>query len=174
VIESHFDEARDVATIVLRPNRSWTWRANRYLVYTLLLVSGSIAVSFTLKGMWLVLPFTAIEMSVLLACLWYCVRRTHRQEVLMLSREELVLETGYDRPEATFRYPRFFTRIHVDAPRHPWYSPRIRVQAQGVRHVIGEFLTSEEKRALVRDIRAFIHLFEARPHPSPSPRATTA
>jgi uncharacterized membrane protein len=70
VIESHFDEARDVATIVLRPNRSWTWRANRYLVYTLLLVSGSIAVSFTLKGMWLVLPFTAIEMSVLLACLW--------------------------------------------------------------------------------------------------------
>jgi len=121
-----------------------------------------------------VLPFTVIEMTVLLACLWYCVRRTHRQEVLTLSADELVLQTGHDRPEATFRYPRFFTRIHVDAPRHPWYSPRIQVQARGERHVIGDFLTTDEKHALVREIRTFIHRLEAHPRASAAAPPATA
>jgi uncharacterized membrane protein len=163
MIDARFDDDRHVATIVLRPNRSWTWRANRYLVYTLMAVSGTIAALFTARGLWLVLPFTVLEMSVLLACLYYCVRRTHRQEVLELSPEEIVLQTGHDRPESTFRYPRFFTRVRVDAARHPWYSARISVEARGNRHVIGDFLTGEEKAELVHRLRDLIHRLEAYP-----------
>lgn len=161
MIESHW--ADGCATIVLRPNRSWTWRANRYLLYTLMTVSGIVAISFTARGLWLVLPFTVVEMTALLACLWYCVRRTRCQEVLRLSADELVLETGRDRPEVTYRYPRFFARFCVESPRHPWYAARIHVESRGARHAIGEFLTQEEKRRLIREVRGVIRRLEADP-----------
>jgi len=161
MIEATFDDQRHVGTIVLRPNRSWTWRANQYLVYTLMAVSGTIAIVFTARGLWVVLPFTVLEMSVLLGCLYYCVRRTHRQEVLRLSPDELVLESGHDRPERIYRCPRFFARFHVESARHPWYATRIRIEARGERHAVGDFLGNDEKRMLVRHVRDLIHRLDS-------------
>jgi uncharacterized membrane protein len=163
MIDASFDPIERLGTIVLRPNRSWTWRANRYLVYSLMTISGLIGIGFTLRGLWLVLPFTCLEMTVLLGCLYYCVRRTHQQEVLVLSSDELILQTGHDRLEHVYRYPRFFTRFRVDAPTHPWYSSRIRLESRGNRHDIGDFLTGEEKRELVRHVRDVIHRLESAP-----------
>src|SRR5262245_24770692 len=114
MVTAGFDEAHAVGRIVLRPNRSWTWRANTYLVVTLTVVSALIAGSFAFRGMWMVLPFSTVEMSVLLACLYYCVRRTHRQEVLTFSVQELVVEQGHRRPERTVRFERFWTRVLVE------------------------------------------------------------
>ena len=163
MIAATFDPAQGLGTIVLRPNRSWTWRANRYLVYSLLTVSSLIGFVFTLRGLWVVLPFTALEMTVLLGCLYYCVRRAHRQEVLVLSIDELTLQTGHDRLEHVYRYPRFFARFHVDASRHPWYTSRIRLESRGHRHEIGDFLTGDEKRELVRCMRELIHRLDSPP-----------
>ena len=163
MIATTFDPIQGLGTIVLRPNRSWTWRANRYLVYSLMTVSSLIGLGFTVRGLWLVLPFTCLEMTVLLGCLYYCVRRAHRQEVLLLSRDELVLQTGHDRLEHVYRYPRFFSRFRVDAPRHPWYSSRIRLESRDERHDIGDFLTGDEKRELVRCVRDLIHRLESAP-----------
>ena len=118
MVTAGFDEALTVGRIVLRPNRSWTWRANTCLIATLTVVSALIAGGFALRGMWMVLPFSTIEMSALLACLYYCVRRTHRQEVLTFSAEELVVEQGHRRPERTVRFERFWTRVLVEPARH--------------------------------------------------------
>jgi uncharacterized membrane protein len=170
VIAATFDPVQGLGTIVLRPNRSWTWRANRYLVYSLMTVSSLIGCGFTLRGLWVVLPFTALEMTVLLGCLYYCVRRAHRQEVLVLSNEELTLQTGHDRLEHVYRYPRFFARFHVDAARHPWYASHIRLESRGRRHEIGDFLTGDEKRELVRCMRELIHRLDSTPPPSGADR----
>jgi len=163
LIAATFDADHALGTIVLRPNRSWTWRANRYLVYSLMTVSGLIGLGFTLRGLWVVLPFTCLEMTVLLYCLYYCVRRAHRQQVLVLSADELVLQTGHDRLEHVYRYPRFFARFHVDAARHPWYASHIRLESRGARHEIGDFLTGDEKRELVRCMRDLIHRLDSAP-----------
>jgi uncharacterized membrane protein len=170
MVEATFDDQHNVGTIVLRPNRSWTWQANRYLLYTLMAVSGTIAIALTARGLWLVLPFTVLEMSVLFCCLYYCVRRTHRQEVLRLSADELVLESGHERPEQVHRYPRFFARFRVERARHPWYATRIRIEARGHRHPVGDFLGNDEKHDLVRHVRDLIRRLESRHALSPTPR----
>jgi uncharacterized membrane protein len=98
VIAAHFDECDRVGQIILRPNRSWTWRSNTYFLGTLFTVSLIVATSFALRGYWMVLPFSALEMTALLACLYYCVRRTHEQEVLTFSVDELIVEKGIAHP----------------------------------------------------------------------------
>jgi len=163
MIMSEFDPSSSVGRIVLRPNRSWTWRANAYLVGTLMAVSGSIGIAFALQGMWLILPFTALELSVLLACLYYCVRRTHVQEVLTFSPDYLEVERGIRAPETRKRFQRYFTRFFVRAPRHPWYCKRVSVCCRGTEFEIGSFLNDDEKDDLIVALRAMIRQLDQRP-----------
>lgn len=156
MILSEFDSDASIGRIVLRPNRSWTWRANAYLVGTLLAVSGSIGVVFALQGLWLILPVTALELVVLLGCLYYCVRRTHLQEVLTFSPDYLEVERGLKAPETRRRLQRYFTRFFVTAPRHPWYGKRVSVCCRGTEFEIGSFLNDEEKDVLVAALRNMI------------------
>ncbi|MFU8814104.1 MAG: DUF2244 domain-containing protein [Pseudomonadales bacterium] len=156
MITSEFDQAGPTGRIVLRPNQSWTWRANAYLVGTLTVISGSVGVVFAFQGMWLILPFTLVEMAVLVGCLYYCVRRTHLQEVLTFSPDYLEYERGVKRPEIQRRFQRYFTRFFVRVPRHPWYCKRVCVCCREVELEIGSFLNSEEKEALVVALRSMI------------------
>ncbi len=169
MITSDFDQATVSGRIVLRPNRSWTWRANTYFVGTLLIISLAIATAFTARGMWVILPFTVLEMSVLLACLYYCVRRTHLQEVLIFSPESLVLERGVNRPQLRVEFQRYFTRFFVRGPRHPWYRQRIALRCRDQEMEIGSFLSGDEKEDLIRQLREMIHRLEAAPGVSAAP-----
>ncbi len=159
MIAAQFDESDRIGRIVLRPNRSWTWRSNTYFLFTLTTVSAIVASWFTLRGLWVVLPFSVLEMSVLAACLYYCVRRTHQQEVLTFSVDELVIEKGHQKPERTYHFSRFFARFLVEPAKHRWYEPRIAVQSRGERVEIGRFLTADEKANLVNQLRVMVNRF---------------
>jgi uncharacterized membrane protein len=156
MISAQYDAAARKGRIVLRPNRSWSWRSNTFFVMTLLGVSITIAAAFALRGYWLVLPFSVLEMAALLGCLYFCVRRANRQEVLTFSDDDLLLERGHTHPEQVHRYPRFFTRIHVEPGHHAWYEPRIAIIARNERQEIGSFLCSDEKRTLINHLRDMI------------------
>jgi uncharacterized membrane protein len=158
MISAHFDAQAGLGRIILQPNRPWSWRANSYFVVTLLGVSLAVASSFALRGYWLVLPFSILEMAALFGCLYYCVRRATVQEVLTFSADELTVETGHQRPERVYRYQRFFTRFSVEPPAHPWYQPRIEIRDRERRLEIGRFLRADEKRDLVAELRNMIHM----------------
>lgn len=161
MISCQFNPQLHTGTIVLQPNRSWTWRANTHFVITLMILSGAIAITFTLHGFWMVLPFTVLELSALLGCLYYCVRRTHTTEVLTLSERELIYECGIRKPTVRRAFDRYFSRFFVKAPRHPWYSKRIALRCRGEEFEVGRFLSSEEKDELVRELRTLIARLEA-------------
>ncbi len=159
MIAAHYDEHDHIGRIVLRPNRSWTWRANTYFIACMLSVSLTIAASFALRGFWLVLPFSVFEMSALSACLYYCVRRTHQQEVLTFSVDELVVERGHTHAERVYRFSRFFARFLVEPAPHPWYRDRIQVQSRKERVEIGRFLAPDERTRLVAQLRLMVNRF---------------
>ena len=163
MIACEFDAARPGGRIVLRPNRSWTWRANTFFVATLTILSGFIALFFAFQGMWLILPFSVLEMSVLLACLYYCVRRTHRQEVLTFSLDQLVLERGVNRPQSRREFERYFTRIFVRPASHPWRDKRVSLRCRDTEVEIGSFLSSGEKDDLIRALTDMIQRLDAPP-----------
>jgi uncharacterized membrane protein len=163
MIACDFDNEATAARIILRPNRSWTWRANAWFVATLMTISLIIATTLTAQGFWMVLPFTILEMSVLTGCLYYCVRRTHTTEVLNLSRDELVFERGIHRPKVRFSFERYFTRFFVKPARHPWYRKKIELKCRDQALEVGQFLSEEEKDQLVRELRNIIHKLDNAP-----------
>jgi uncharacterized membrane protein len=163
VIAAAFDEQTASGRIIIRPNRSWTWRANSWFVGTLMVLSGIIATGFTLQGLYLVLPFTVLEMSVLTGCLYYCVRRTHTTEVLSLTRNEVVYERGIRRPTERHEMNRFYSRFLVEPPRHRWYGRRIELKCRERALEIGRFLTEDDKDHLIAELRTMIRRLDQLP-----------
>lgn len=164
MVSADYDDVSRTGRIILRPNRSWSWRANIAFVATLAAVSLTIALSFLLNGFWMILPFTLLELGLLAACLHYCVRRTHRQEVLTFSDDELLVEAGLRTPERRHVFKRLFARFCVRRPRHPWYGTRIAVRSHGEEIEIGDFLSGDDKRLLISELRRMIGtLAEERP-----------
>lgn len=174
MVAARFDDQAFAAYIVLRPNQSWTWRANTYFIGTLMTISLTVATAFTVQGFWMILPFTVLELSVLTSCLYYCVRRTHITEVLRLNRDELVFERGINTPTQRHAFDRYFTRFFVKPPRHPWYRKTIELKCRDQAMEVGQFLSDEEKDRLVRELRQIIHRLDSAPPDStaadPGPR----
>ncbi len=163
VVESWIKPELDEAHIVLRPNRSWTWRANVALVATLAVISTVIGVAFLFQGMWLILPFNLLEVAVVYLCLRYLLRRTRQQEVIRFSDDEVRLERGAVTPEHVVTFDRHWTQIHVTPGRYR-DRPRIRIRSREVQQDIGAFLNEEDHALLLRELRHLVRLFATPAH----------
>ena len=152
------------AQVVIRPNQSWTWRANLAFLAVLMFISFSIAIFFTVQGYWVILPFSILEMSLLGGCLWYCVARGYRQEVVTLAPLTVKFERGRIAPEPIVtlkrQFDRYFARFEVEAPMYRFRDKRIALRCRDERYEIGSFLNAEEKDQLVTTLRRGIRHVE--------------
>ena len=150
-----------VGTITMQPNHSLSWKALRYFLMFMLSVSFTIAFAFTAMGYWVVLPFTALEMAVLSYYLWLCLKRSSIQEVLSLTPETIKLEVGVKRPQQTYQWQRFFTKIKVQPALHPWYRKKVSLVHKGEEMEIGGFLSADEQKELLDFLRTLIRRADA-------------
>jgi len=70
--------------------------------------------------------------------------------------DEVVIEVGRKAPEERHVWQRFFTKVMVHPPKHPWYPHRIALRCRDQEREIGRFLTAEDKRTLLSEIRRMI------------------
>jgi uncharacterized membrane protein len=156
--EFEFEHAPNglVGSITLQPNQSLSWRAFKYFILFMMLLSFGIATAFSVMGYWVILPFTVLEMSVLSYCLWLCLRRTSMQEVISFSGEEIRLEAGVKTPTEIVTWQRFFTKIHVERAIHPWYRKTVSLVHRGESREIGNFLTQEEQEKLIETLNHLV------------------
>ena len=158
-----------VGTITMQPNHSMSWKALGYFLMFMMSISFSIALAFTAMGYWVVLPFTALEMAVLSYCLWLCLRRSSLQEVLSLAPETITLEVGVKRPQQTYQWQRFFTKIQVQPAFHPWYRKKVSLVHKGTELEIGRFLNNDEQAELLDSLRQLIREADAAQVTTPEP-----
>ena len=163
MISSDYHSDDNTGQVVLRPNRSWTWRANLALLGTLAAVSLTIATAFALQGAWLILPFTLVELTLVALCMHYCVRRAYQQEVLHFTAEELVVEKGSRSVRERWTFERFFTRFSVHPASFPGHRKRVCVRSQQAEVEIGDFLRDDEKDELIDTLRRMIQRLDSAP-----------
>ena len=129
MVELDIDDATQTGQIVLRPNASGTWRFNLYLLYTLMIVSGTVSIGFLFAGAWMILPFSIIEMGALAACMFYVNRQCNRQEVIKVLDDLVNIEPCVRRPHRTMTYQRLWATYLVSQPPHPWSVSRIAIRS---------------------------------------------
>ena len=153
MVVTDINDTSRTGTIILRPNHSWSWRANVLFLSILMAVSMTIAIGFLLAGAWVVLLFSVIEMTVVALCIHHCVKQCTRQEVITISDFEVKIQQGIKKPSREQTFTRMWAKWFVQKPRHPWDPVSLVIRSRGEELEIGSFLNRSDKRDLVSELK---------------------
>ncbi len=152
----------DAQRLVIRPNRSLSWRQSLIFLGAIAIPLAAISGVLAVQGFWLVLPFAGLEMLVLFACMYLVSRACRRCEVVSVGASEVTVEKGRDRgecgggPEQRITFPRSWVKVDLSGATDHWYPRRLWIGASGQRVEIGEFLVDEEKTELAARLRQLL------------------
>ncbi len=134
--------------IVLSPNCSITWRELVLFYLFTCVVALAIGIFFLFQGLWLVLPFSGLEMAALGACLYLTSRKVNRREVITLDRERTRVEKGVRRIDQSWEFETAWLRLIDERSGVRDRDRRLAIGTHGNYVEIGNFLDQAEKDAL--------------------------
>jgi len=138
--------------IVVRANKSMSWRANVILAASLGALSAVFGGVIAAFGFWMVLPFAGMEFLLVFFCLSKAYKRLGYTEVISRMGDKLLIESGYDKPVATSEMPSHWTQVKFEDPPSAFDVGRLSLQCSGKSLEIGQALNKEEKRMLYKEV----------------------
>jgi uncharacterized membrane protein len=157
MVYSEFNPDTGNGLIILKPNNSATWRFNMTVVASLALLAILISTFFLLQGLWLIAPFSGLEVLALLGCLYLCARSNIQTEIIKFSPDKVVIEQGRTFAEKSWEYHRSWAKIFVRKPRHKGHPDQIVIRSHGKELELGSFLNKHDKQKLVNKLRKIIY-----------------
>lgn len=148
----HTSQTRDGSwRFDLCPNRSRTWLQTRRLLIVIAIFHGLIATLFAWWGLWLVAPFSGLEVIAVWAGLYGCSRATYRRELIVVQDARVVVQRGRQRLESHDEIERAWARLRWQLTRQRGRSC-LQLGSHGRFFEIGAFLVEAERRQLASDL----------------------
>lgn len=161
MIEHHMNAGTGSGFLVLRPNHSMSWAANRLWMTLLSALTIGLALLFALRGLWPILVAATIQLTWLWLLVYKVALDCQRRECVQLNEAEIVVLRGRYRPTQELRFPRCWTRLVVRpgaSERHP---SRIYLRCYGRETELGQYLREEERQRLADVLRPFLRPFQS-------------
>ncbi|MDJ0827984.1 MAG: DUF2244 domain-containing protein [Rhodobacter sp.] len=139
--------------IVLSPNCSIRWRDLVLFYIFTCVIALAIGIFFTIQGLWLVLPFSGLEMLALGYCLYLTSRKVYRQEVITLDAERTRVEKGVQRIDYSWEFETPWLRLVDESRGARKRDRRLALGSHGNYVEVGDFLDHTEKDALAFQLK---------------------
>ena len=153
-----------VSRVVIRPNRSLSWRQSMMFLGAIAVPLLLVSVVLASRGLWLVLPFAGMELAALFAAIYVVSHAAQRCEVVSIGESMVTIEKGRDRgrhpekggPEQRVEFARGWVKVELSPSTGRWYPKRLWIGASGRRVEIAEFLVEEEKTELAAELHKML------------------
>ncbi len=145
----------------IKPNAGFNRSNWKWLLAILIIVSMTIALRFAWLGFWMILPFTLLELGILITLMELVKRRGSYIERVRIN--EGAVEIFHIQPgkNKDWVFPIYWARVDLKKPTHQWYPHKLLLGASGVWVEIGHCLTEEERLGLAGAISKEIDRFKA-------------
>ncbi len=142
--------------LILAPNCSINW--GQLLVFYLFtcFVALAVALFFVLQGIWMVFPFSGLEMLVLGLALHAVFRKTQKREVITIGSVTVRIEKGQYSPDQCWEFEKSWIRLHDELTSDNKPRRKLELGSHGTYVEVGEFLNSLEKDALAFQLKECI------------------
>ncbi|MDH3220197.1 MAG: DUF2244 domain-containing protein [Gammaproteobacteria bacterium] len=143
----------DSYRFVLSPNCSITWRELVLFYIFTCVVALAIGIFFTIQGMWLVLPFSGLEMLAFGGCLYLTSRKVYRREVITLDQHRTRIEKGVQQVSQSWEFETPWIRLIDEqiGARNP--RRKLAIGSHGNYVEVGGFLDNSEKDRLAFQLK---------------------
>ena len=138
---------------VLSPNCSISWRELVIFYCLTCMIALAVGLFFTLQGMWLVLPFSGLEMLLLGIGLYVTSRKANRREVITLDPENTRIEKGVQRVDQCWEFKTSWVRVIDERKGSRGDSRTLAIGMSGESVEVGSFLANSEKDALAFQLK---------------------
>jgi len=158
MLSTYCTPGRAECQVVIRPNRSLTWRQSLFFIGLVSLLLFTVSGVFASLGYWLVLPFAGLEVLALLAATWWVAERGMDCEMVWLNATEVRVDKGRracSRLTSRKCFPRAWVRIELRR-RSGWYPLQLLIGASGVWVELGAFLADGEKQSLANELNRLL------------------
>ena len=149
---SKFDSS-DSFRFVLSPNCSISWRELVLFYIFTCVVALAIGVFFTLQGLWLVLPFSGLEMLALGFALYLTSRKVNRKEVITLDQRRTRIEKGVHQIDKSWEFETPWIRLVDEPAGRPGRPRKLAIGSHGNYVEVGDFLDNSEKDRLAFQLK---------------------
>jgi uncharacterized membrane protein len=157
MVQAEINQNTGNGSIILTPNNSASWRFNKLVIASLASIAGIISVFFLVQGLWLILPFSGLEILALYAGLYHCVRANFTTEVITFRDHIVTVERGRKSIEETWEYPRSWSKIFVRNPQFRGYPKKIFIRSHGRELELGAFLNKDDKDTLIKKLKHVVY-----------------
>lgn len=148
-----FDGQEAQRCFVLSPNCSSNWRENQLFLLLAAGPAGIIAALCFWQGLYMVVPFTGLELMALGVCLYLVSLRSHSKELIQINDDRVSVAYGYRAPVTWYEFPRGWVRVWLEQPVNPGHQSRLWIGASGRQVMVGGFLQEEERIRLGRRLQ---------------------
>ncbi|MDC1287207.1 DUF2244 domain-containing protein [Gammaproteobacteria bacterium] len=138
---------------VLTPNCSISWRELLLFYCLTCIVALAVGLFFTLQGLWLVLPFSGLEMLALGIGLYITSRKVYRREVITLDPECTRIEKGVQRVDQVWEFKTPWVRVVDEYQGGCNERRKLAIGMSGESVEVGDFLANWEKDALAFQLK---------------------
>jgi uncharacterized membrane protein len=119
---------------------------------SLALVSLTIALLFLLRGAWMILPFTAVELTALMVAFLIYARHAVDYECIRLFPNRLVVERMSAFQVTCVEFNPRWVRVEPGATRRD----QITLHSSGASIEIGQYLASDARESFARELRSWL------------------
>ena len=149
-------QTRQPVRIVICPNCSLSVRGAALFFGGLCLFCLTLAGLLALKGMWLVLPFSGLEMLLVGWALHASLARRFRAEIITLTDSDISIESR-DRARCQRTvFQRHWAQVKLRRPVSRLHPTRLTIESHGRQCELGGFLTDEERFGLALRLQRLI------------------
>ena len=157
MVQADINENTGNGTIVLKPNNSASWQFNVMVMMSLALFAFLISGFFLLQGLWLILPFSGLEIMLLYTGLSQCVRRNAIAQIITFHDNTVLIEQGRKCSEHSREYQRSWAKIFVKSPTYRGHPKRIFIRSHGKELELGAFLNKQDKDNLISKLKNVVY-----------------
>ena len=145
----------------IKPNAAFRRRSWRWLLLLLVVVSLGSALRFAWLGYWMILPFSLLELTLLIWIMEKVKRNANYVEKIVISGDKLEIHHLEKGKNKDWGFPLYWVRMNLVKPSHPWYPHKLQLGASGKWIEIGRCLTEEERFNLADAIGAELQQFKS-------------
>ena len=149
----HADSENGDHVFTIRPNCSLSWSGTKAAFAVLATALLLVTLYFTVRGAWLVAPFTGLEIVILGVGLYLSARRGATREVVRIEHDIVVISRGIRRLQEAARFQRSWARVRLVRDPRDWYPSRLLIGSHGRSIEIGSDLIEEERSDLADQLR---------------------
>jgi uncharacterized membrane protein len=144
----------NVTTIVLSPNRSTEWKDIKKWLLFISMPAIIVALAWLFVGVWIILPFAVLELSLLTYIMYSVCYRNYRQQIITIEGKNVTFSSGIGKISREYIFTKPDCYLAVTTPKKPIDTLELALKNDLYSIPVGEFLNPEDRAKARRKIRA--------------------